>query len=104
MSKQGDETVERLEAAASRRARKGAGAAKETAIRSDPVRINADLLPAEHRAMQYWQLKAAEDLDWVRVTNNQLIRAVVHVLTDKKNPSAAEFTDVVKQALRDLED
>nr|WP_192963557.1 hypothetical protein [Nonomuraea gerenzanensis] len=68
--------------AAHRRVEPDAAPAGETAIRSDPIRVTADLTPELYRHLGRHASRAAEEMDLPRVPSVDLVRAWIRVSDD----------------------
>jgi hypothetical protein len=68
---------QRLERAATRRTDPGAEPAGSSAIRSKPVRVTVDLTPAQYRRLNAWIAETAADIDVVKLSQADVVRAFV---------------------------
>lgn len=57
-------------------------------VRTSPVRVTVDLPPAEHAALVRWCAEAAAETGRPRVSNQAVLRALVHRLS--ADPALAE--------------
>lgn len=68
--------------AARRRVEPDAAPAGETAIRSKPIRITADLAPELYRRLDRLTSRAAEEIDAAKVATVDLVRAWIRASDD----------------------
>lgn len=71
---------QRLTRAATRRTDPAAEPRGASAVRSKPVRVTVDLTPAQYRRLNAWIAGTAEDIDVVRLSQADVVRAFVLAL------------------------
>jgi hypothetical protein len=69
-----------MERAATVRTDPGAEPPGASAIRSKPVRVTVDLTPAQYRRLNAWIAETAADMDMVRLSLADVVRAFVLAL------------------------
>lgn len=86
------------QAAQRARAERGAPLPGVTAERSTPIRITVDLQPPVYRQFTGWAVELAEAIGRARVSHADVVRALVHVISDDR-PDHAEAREATRSAI-----